>query len=184
MKRDTKGSIIEAAARLVLASGIASFTLDAVAREAGVSKGGLLYHFPNKESLLLAMVQYLVGITEQRIAAVQVQDDRPGSWLRGFIQACLVQEDPGVGSVGRLSVAFLTAAATDMALLAPMADRQPAWRESINTSGVDPALAHIVRLAADGLWINDALNLPVLDQAEREAVLDRLLEMTRPNEKQ
>src|SRR5690606_30036165 len=123
-KRDTKGKIVEAAARVVLANGIASFTLDAVAKEAGVSKGGLLYHFPTKEHLLLAMVESLVKITEERIAEVQAEDQQPGSWLRGFIEACLIREDPEVGSVGRLSVAFLTAAANDIALLKPMADRQ------------------------------------------------------------
>ncbi|MCC7320962.1 MAG: TetR family transcriptional regulator [Rubellimicrobium sp.] len=179
-RTDTKGRIIEGAARLVLANGISSFTLDAVAREAGVSKGGLLYHFPSKQQLLLAMVNALVAITEERIAEVQAEDTGPGSWLRGFIEASIVREDPKVGSVSRLSVAFLTAAATDTALLAPMAERQPAWREQLRTSGVDPTLAHIIRLASDGLWINDALGLPVLDDAERAAVFQRLHEMTFP----
>lgn len=180
MKPDTKGKIIEAAARLVLTSGVSSFTLDAVAKEAGVSKGGLLYHFPSKEHLLLAMVNALVEVTEERIAEVQKEDEQPGSWLRGFIEACLVREVPAIGSVGHLSVAFLTAAATDIALLKPMADRQAAWREALNTSGVDPDLAHIIRLAADGLWINDVVGLPVLDDAEREAVYQRLRAMTFP----
>ena len=39
-----------------LTSGAVHLTLDAVAERAGVSKGGLLYHFPSKESLLQAMV--------------------------------------------------------------------------------------------------------------------------------
>jgi len=180
MKPDTKGKIIEAAARLVLTSGISSFTLDAVAKEARISKGGLLYHFPTKEHLLLAMVNALVRVTEARIAEVQKEDKLPGSWLRGFIDASLVQHDPAIGSVGRLSVAFLTAAATDIALLKPMADRQASWRRELNTSGIDPALAHITRLAADGLWINGALGLPVLDAEEREAVYARLRAMTFP----
>ena len=34
-------------------------TLDVVAQAAGVSKGGLLYHFPSKESLLGALAQAL-----------------------------------------------------------------------------------------------------------------------------
>lgn len=178
MKRDTRGRIVEAAAQLVLTSGISSFTLDAVASEAGISKGGLLYHFPSKEGLLLAMVKALISITEERIAEEQAEDHQPGSWLRGFIEACLVQDDPSAGSVGQLSVAFLTAAAADIKLLSPMADRQESWRKELNNSGIDPALAHIIRLAADGLWINDALGLPILSSEERELVYYRLRDMT------
>jgi AcrR family transcriptional regulator len=35
-------------------------TLEAVAREADVSKGGLLYHFPSKEALISGMVRRLI----------------------------------------------------------------------------------------------------------------------------
>ena len=46
--------ILEAAERVITEVGAAHLTLDAVAQAAGVSKGGLLYHFPSKESLLVA----------------------------------------------------------------------------------------------------------------------------------
>jgi AcrR family transcriptional regulator len=42
-------------------------TLDVVAQAAGVSKGGLLYHFPSKESLLGALAQRYVQSKEQCI---------------------------------------------------------------------------------------------------------------------
>ena len=45
----TRDTILSAAANLVLRKGASRMTLEAVAREAGVSKGGLLYHFPSKE---------------------------------------------------------------------------------------------------------------------------------------
>jgi AcrR family transcriptional regulator len=47
--------ILDAAEELVCTRGIAGFTLDGVAQEAGVSKGGLLYHFRSKDSLISAM---------------------------------------------------------------------------------------------------------------------------------
>jgi AcrR family transcriptional regulator len=40
--------ILEAAYTVAERSGAAALTLDAVAAEAKVSKGGLLYHFPSK----------------------------------------------------------------------------------------------------------------------------------------
>jgi AcrR family transcriptional regulator len=37
---------------LVLTKGVNALTIDAVARTAKLSKGGVLYHFPSKESLI------------------------------------------------------------------------------------------------------------------------------------
>ncbi len=181
MVDNTKAKIIAAAAKVAVKRGVQNLTMDAVAAEAGVSKGGVFYHFGSKHDLLLGMVQALVDVTDREIAAAQEQDQSAGSWLRGFIEACLTNSTQELGSVGRLSVAFLTAAANDTSLLAPMNRRQEAWREAINTSGIDPALAHIIRLAADGLWINDVMGVPVLDPTERTAVIARLVAMTHKN---
>ncbi len=181
MARNTKARIIAAAANVAVQRGVQNLTMDAVAEEAGISKGGVFYHYASKHELLLDMVQALVDITEKEVAATQARDQEAGSWLRGFIKACLTNKAEDLGPVGRLSVAFLTAAANDTSLLAPMNRRQPAWREAINNSGIDPTQAQIVRLAADGLWINDVMGVPILDDAERSAVVERLEAMTRKN---
>ena len=46
--------LLESAAMIAGRDGIAALSLNAVAREAGVSKGGLLHHFPNKQALIFA----------------------------------------------------------------------------------------------------------------------------------
>ncbi|MFZ1990970.1 MAG: helix-turn-helix domain-containing protein, partial [Alphaproteobacteria bacterium] len=62
MKRSTaREPILSAAGRVIAEMGARHLTLDAVAREAGVSKGGLLYHFPSKDALLAAMVEDFCG---------------------------------------------------------------------------------------------------------------------------
>ncbi len=40
--------ILDAASRVVLDKGASALTLESVAEQAGISKGGLLYHFPTK----------------------------------------------------------------------------------------------------------------------------------------
>jgi AcrR family transcriptional regulator len=55
----TRDRILEAGYALAGQSGVAAVTLDAVANRAGVSKGGLLYHFPSKEALVSGMVDGL-----------------------------------------------------------------------------------------------------------------------------
>ena len=41
----SREKILDAAVQVAIRDGILAMTLDAVAREAGVSKGGLIYHF-------------------------------------------------------------------------------------------------------------------------------------------
>jgi AcrR family transcriptional regulator len=48
----TRDRILDAALQVIAQAGACRMTLDAVAEAAGVSKGGLLYHFPDKEALL------------------------------------------------------------------------------------------------------------------------------------
>ena len=178
MSRATKTQILEAAARVVLTDGVAGLTLAAVARAAGLSKGGLLYHYASKEALLNAMVERLVEVTEERIAASRAADAPPGDWLRGYLRACSIEGLPDADPVGRLAVALLAAGALDPALLEPLRACQALWHEELCRDGVDPATAWIVRLAADGLWMNDVFGLPVLAAEERRAVLERLLALT------
>lgn len=176
---ETKLEILEAAGRVVLEQGVGGLTLEAVSHEAGLSKGGLLYHYGTKEALLAAMVDRLVEVTEGRIATVREDDSGPGSWMRGYLNACLVDDQHDTDPTGRLGVAVLAAGATDPQLLERLRERQQTWRRRIRDDGIDEVTALIVRLAADGLWMNDIFALPVLNQKERRAVLQRLASLTR-----
>jgi len=178
-KRDTRQVILEAAGRVVLASGASGLTLEAVAAEAGLSKGGLLYHFASKEDLLTGMVERLVELTETRIEDSARHDQGEGRWCRGYLAACAV--DPsGRDPFDRLATSVLAAAANDPGLLAPLRAKEQAWQERRRADGLDPVTAAVVRLAADGLWMNDLFGIAVLSPDERSAVATRLSEMTRP----
>lgn len=162
---------------MVLTEGVGALTLEAVAAEAGVSKGGLLYHFATKDELLSGMVERLVELTEARIEQSMAGDEGPGRWTRGYIAACAVdpaRQDP----LDRLATALLAAGATDPGLLDHLRDHEAAWSRASRADGLDPTTAAIVRLAADGLWMNDLFAVEVLSRKERTAVLKRLCEMT------
>ena len=59
-RKSSREKILDAAAELVSDIGSGRLTLDAVAERAGLSKGGLLYNFPNKDALLQAMIQRII----------------------------------------------------------------------------------------------------------------------------
>src|SRR5690348_13483576 len=85
----TRGRLLEAACTVAERSGVAALTLDAVAAEARVSKGGLLYHFPSKEALLSGMVDMLCRTCRDLAAAAAQADPEPvGRSARAYLAAC------------------------------------------------------------------------------------------------
>ena len=50
-------ALLDAALTVVRRDGAAALTLDAVAAEAGVSKGGVLYHFGSKRALIDGLLE-------------------------------------------------------------------------------------------------------------------------------
>jgi len=54
---DTASRILDAVMQLILKGGLPSVTLSAVCQHAGISKGGLIHHFPNKERLVDAFIE-------------------------------------------------------------------------------------------------------------------------------
>src|SRR5215467_5089269 len=93
--------ILDAAERVVGDVGAARLTLDVVAQAAGVSKGGLLYHFPSKESLLVALSQRYVQSMEQCIEAAKggISEREAGRDLKACIVGIL-GSDPRSKAMG------------------------------------------------------------------------------------
>ena len=180
MVQDTRReTILHAAGRVVLAKGVGGLTLNAVADEAGVSKGGLLYHFAGKDALLDGMVQQLIDLTEDRIADAMAEDSGPGCWTRAYLAACAVDPEGG-DPFDRLATALIAAGASDPDRLQRLRDHQAHWRDCQRSDGIDPVNAMLVRLAADGLWMNDLFGIDALSPDERSAVVRRLRGMTQP----
>lgn len=53
----TRGQILTAATVIAVNGGPQALTIDAVAKEAKMSKGGVLYHFPSKDALIRGMMR-------------------------------------------------------------------------------------------------------------------------------
>ena len=67
-KDATRELILEAATQLLSGHGYASLRVAAVAREAGVSLGGQLHHFPSKDGLVVAVLERLSQRVMRRAA--------------------------------------------------------------------------------------------------------------------
>src|SRR5919108_3642342 len=171
--------ILTAAERVVIRDGVMRLTIDAVARGAKLSKGGVLYHFSTKEALIQAMLERLIQYCEREIAAHQHHDTEPGSWTRAYVRKTSepMLAYPGEADFPRskeVGAGLVAAATTNPQLLEPLRERFRAWQQAIERDGIDPARATVIRLAVDGLWFAELLGIWSLDGKLRQQVLNEL----------
>ncbi len=173
----TRRSVLAAAAEIVAVEGASRLTLDAVAERVGLSKGGILHHFATKDSLISAMVEDIVTQFEGDLGRHLQGERGPGSFARAFLRACLDSDGVLTRSL-RVSAGILAAVAIDNRLLAPLRRSYDVWRARLENDGIDPAIAEIVRSAADGLWLGNVLDLGTASAAMRRQVFAKLIELT------
>jgi AcrR family transcriptional regulator len=169
---DARARILDSAERIVRRGGVAALTLEAAAREAGVSKGGLLYHFASKEALLAAMLQRLAGfVTADFDLAVAAEAAGPGRVARAMIGWMLGQPQADVEERSdRAAAVFLAAFHHDPALLDPMRRVIARMREAVAADGLPPGHGTAIMAASDGLFMARIFGLYTLTEREREAV--------------
>ncbi|HNP71667.1 MAG TPA: TetR/AcrR family transcriptional regulator [Kouleothrix sp.] len=171
----TRHAILQAARRVVRAGGAATLTLDAVAHEAGVSKGGLLYHFPSKDKLIAGMLEQMLASFDDDVrAAAEAPGQPPGAWARAYASITCAPE----WQSHDLSADLLAAVSTNADLLEPVRARYAEWQRLLEYDGIDPAIATLVRLAADGLWFADMFGLAPPSGPLRAQVLEALIALT------
>lgn len=176
--------ILTAAERVVLRDGVMRLTVEAVAREAKLSKGGILYHFATKESLIQAMLDRLIQYYEQEIAQQQENDTVPGHWTRAYVRTTLAPlssypEEADFPKSKEVGAGLIVAAATNPKLLEPLRKRFRTWQRAIERDGISPTRATVIRLAVDGLWLADVLGIWSLSGKLRRQVLNELIRLTR-----
>ena len=175
----SRETILDAAEAVVLAAGAAHLTLDAVAERAKVSKGGLLYNFPNKEALLQAMIdRQMHRIEASRLLAMESLPPQPGRELKACV---LMAADTRLHGERRLGCATLAATANSPDALAPVRAahrRRLDWiAEGSAAAGLSFARSAVIALAVDGLCLLEILQLSPFDTAQRQRIITDLLQL-------
>jgi len=161
----TRDRLLDAAGAVVMREGAQALTLDAVAEEAEVSKGGLLYHFKSKRDLVEGMVERWLAEFGREMA------DADAAFVRGYIKASA----PAGNELG-----MLAALVADPSLLVAVRKQYGIWQDRVEREGRDPVDATVARLAADGLWLAELLGMGPPTGELRERVLQRLLALAKP----
>ena len=140
-----RARILDAAEELVTAG--QAPTLDAVAAAAGVSKGGLLYHF-GKQSLLQALVVRAVEPAAARLADAAAAGHLAAAWLR------LSVPDHAHRLLYRGILSMLRLTTTGgIELPEEVTQAEARWDRMLADEVGDPVRARLVRRLGDGLFL-------------------------------
>jgi AcrR family transcriptional regulator len=172
--------ILKAAETVIARDGGGNLTLESVAAEAGISKGGLLYHFKTKNELILGLMR---AHCDAVIGALEQEKAKLGGAVRNELEAHLT-------AALRSEAEALNNRQTGVALLAAIAS-QPEIVQSVacdfddmedklwgKRSGLNPDAA-ILWLAAEGLKFLQLIGHDPFLPGQRDAVVARLLELAR-----
>ena len=170
--RNSRDAILDAAEQVVRDKGSHHLTIDAVARESGLSKGGVLYNFPSKQALLEGMVDRAIACHTQRVETTREALKGSNRTLRAMLAS---RRD------------FVEKQAVARAFLAAMAENpelgekiMPAARErydQIVAESTDGDLALVLWMALEGIVLIDAIGLPLLPDEAIDRVERRLVRM-------
>ncbi|MDE0545622.1 TetR/AcrR family transcriptional regulator [Microbacterium sp. C7(2022)] len=143
--------VLDAFEQILIDEGERAATMDATARTAGVSKGGLLYHFGTKDALESALLERLVGLVDEDIAAITNADEGPVAY---FLRSSAMESsalDRTLIAVSRLAQ---SGNATAVGVLHDVRRR---WSDTIRPHVADESAHDLVMLVSDGLYYNNAL---------------------------
>lgn len=160
-----RADILDSAMKLVREGG--TLSLDSVARAAGLTKPGLMYHFPTKEALMTGLVDHVVDAYERELAG-RLPDQENASVeerLAAYVDWAFTTE------IDRADFVMFTDPRLCEQLTTQWSERLRAWTE------VPPDLPPerrsrllSARLIADGSWFADASGVFPLQADERQAV--------------
>lgn len=169
--RNASADILAAAREVTARHGAGKLTIDSVAREIGMSKGGVLYNFPSKQALLSALLQDL--IEEHLVSMSEIDQAKPNATLRGHLHSLAASNN----LKENLSMAILATAAENPELLDPLRNMIESDHQKATSQSTDPIGAHVILAALDGLRFQQLLRMPPYDTKTRDAIKGRLESM-------
>ncbi|WP_295568937.1 TetR/AcrR family transcriptional regulator [uncultured Stenotrophomonas sp.] len=173
MRTSKRDRILDAAVNVINRDGVRAVTFESVAAEAQLTRGGLLYHFPSREALLRGIDEHLVRVWETSMEALLGKTAEQATALERYQTFVRVSAQ----SATRAELMFMLESADPEAGERPWGPAVRRWAPSAPEAGSDdPATLDnfVARLAADGLWIYEAMYEGQLDEDVRAQVAERI----------
>jgi AcrR family transcriptional regulator len=149
---NSREQILDAAEAVVIERGVKDMTLEAVAARAGLSKGGLLYHFPSKDAIVQGMVSRIAAIVEQRFTLeLSIEPSGQGRHARTLLRLMLDTEGSLFPRLQRVAAPLLAAMAGNSKMLDPMRQFFQGVHQGMLADGLSADRCWLVLAALDGV---------------------------------
>ena len=147
-------SVLDAFEALLIADGPRAATMDAAAHAAGVSKGGLLYHFASKEALETALLERMEQLARDDVAKMEAE---PEGLVAAFLRSSVMDGSP----IDRALIAgSRLAQGGSVAAVEALRRVRELWEAALRPHTRDETALQLVLLVSDGLYFNNALGAP------------------------
>ncbi len=174
----SRDSVLLAALTIIARDGAVKLTLDAIARESGISKGGLLHQCPSKEAVLKALVEYQLEHFDQISQDVLDAPPAPGApepdskhLIAQLVTLRAVMEEPNTAAY-----AVVGALAEDPELLADVRAATNDKLNEIKAEASDTDAALLRWAAGRGLALGALFKMCPLTEAERARLFGLLFD--------
>lgn len=175
-RTSAKQRLIDVASAIVASQGVHELTIEGVAAAAGVTKGGLIYHFKTKDELLGAVVQSLIDEWDRRSRTKATQ---AGNTAGDLIRAMSDDTFDMPTEERQLISSLLAAASSYPHLLGPVRDLYGRLYGDFSQSGPQSGIALVIAAALDGLSMLELLDFHQFPESQREAIRHALHTLAR-----
>lgn len=165
-----RDALLDAYVQILIEDGERATTLNAVSKKAGISKGGLLYHFPSKEALCDGLLERVVELVREDAAKMSQAPEGPVSY---FLRTSTFEDstlDRTVIAVTRMAQSGSKSATKAIEKIREL------WRGSIRKQIKDETTVEVIMLIGDGLYYNNALGSGIMkpESPEFSALMDKV----------
>lgn len=166
--------LLECTASIAANEGLAAVTVSAVSTAAGVTKGALFHHFVNKQALVDAMFDEMLAELDTAIdSSIAANSSLYGCFTRAYVSLALTMDQNA-----KSKWAVIISSVMERTELASKWNTWLKNRLQLHAETDDHPVLEIVRIAADGAWLNslcDENDTPLIDVSN---IREKLLSMT------
>ena len=131
-------------------------SLNALAAAAGVSKGGLVHHFPTRAALVDGLARAAIAEVDHVMLAAAAAGTASVTWLQ------LASPKPAEADLFRaLAAAYQSIEDDGTGTLTAAAEAAGRWEALIADEVGDALTARVIRLLGDGITFNTLVGVPV-----------------------
>lgn len=175
MRTNKKDILLEAAITIVENNGLAALTYDSLSAATGMSKSGIIYHFPTRKAMLLDVNAAIAAIWERQL------EEAAGGPAHSVDARTRARAHLEVMSRSATLAALLVTIDTLQEEEARMvwADLQRRWATPADNITDDPA-GYLLSVIADGLWVHDHVNGVALTNEQRTLLIEHAWNILSP----